>query len=366
MKKILYIVQLPPPVHGVSSMNKYVVNSPVINDQFNTRVIGLRFSRNNTELEKFTFAKLIPFFGYAWKILKLMLTFRPSLVYFTLMPTGFAFYRDAFYIFLLKRFRAEIVLHLHGKGIAKTVMNSRWKRRIYHMVFRNTHVICLSKTLSKDVDEIYKTEPYIVPNGIQVQPKMWVGYNGEKRPLPQLLFLSNYIENKGILVLIEAMTILKKKGYRFKTRFVGAPTNLSIDCLNKILRENDLEDYADIVGPLYDEAKYKEFRNADVFVFPTYNDAFPLVNLEAMQFSLPIVTTYEGGNPDIVVNNETGFLVETRNPQMLAEKIAVLLDNEALRVAMGKKGYERFINNFTLKHFELNLKDTLTNILTAC
>jgi glycosyltransferase involved in cell wall biosynthesis len=304
--------------------------------------------------------------AYTWKILKVMLTFRPSLVYFTLMPTGFAFYRDAFYMFLLKCFRAEIVLHLHGKGIHKTVMNSRWKRRIYYMVFRNTHVICLSKTLSNDVNEIYKTEPFIVPNGIQVHPNMWVEYNRDKRRVPQLLFLSNYIENKGILVLIEAMVMLKEKGYRFNTRFVGAPTNLSIENLTNIIDENGLKGYADVVGPLYDEAKYTEFRNADIFVFPTYNDAFPLVNLEAMQFSLPIVTTYEGGNPDIVVNNETGFLVETRNPQKLAEKIAILLDNEALRVEMGQKGYDRFINNFTLQHFEINLKDTLTNILTAC
>jgi glycosyltransferase involved in cell wall biosynthesis len=365
-KKVLYIVQLPPPVHGVSAMNKYVVNSPVINEQFATTVIPLHFSKNVKQLEKASLSKIGIMLSYGFRIMKEMIRFRPKLVYFTLVPTGFAFYRDAFYVFILKLFGARIVLHLHGKGIQKQVTGSRFKQKLYSWVFRNTRVICLSPILSKDINQIYKAKPYIVPNGIQVQPALCSENRKTEKKVPQILFLSNYIENKGVLVLLHALALLKEKGYRFRTRLVGAPSNVTVEILQRKIEEYKLTGDVDIVGPLYDEDKYNEFRQADIFAFPTYNDAFPLVNLEAMQFSLPVVTTCEGGIPDIVVDGETGFIVERRNPQMLAEKLALLLDNEILRVKMGKNGYERFMNNFTLQHFEINLKDTLTSILTAC
>ena len=364
--KVLYIVQLPPPVHGVSAMNKYVVNSAVINEQFFTRVIELKFSKSNHELEKVSFQKFIRLLVHGFRIFKTMWKFRPGLVYFTLMPTGFGFYRDALYVFLLKLFSPTLVLHLHGKGIQRQIAGSRLKRWLYRKVFHKTEVICLSTTLAADVAEIYNGSPHIVPNGIPLQAAM-TSPSEEKTPekVPQLLFLSNYIENKGVLVFLQALAILKEKGYRFSARLVGAPAHFSIETMNRFLAQYELTDMAEIVGPRYDKEKYEEFRKADIFVFPTYNDAFPLVILEAMQFSLPVVSTDEGGIPDIVHNNETGFLVERRNPQMLAQKIAVLLENRERQREMGQEGYERFVSHFTLEHFERNLKSTLTAILAS-
>ena len=111
------------------------------------------------------------------------------------------------------------------------------------------------------------------------------------------------------------------------------------------------------------DEKYLEFQKADIFVFPSFNDAFPLVILEAMQFSLPVISTFEGSIPDIIIDNVTGFLVETHNAYRLAERIAILLKDKDLRIEMGKKGYERFINNFTLSHFENNMNKTFQSIL---
>ena len=82
-----------------------------------------------------------------------------------------------------------------------------------------------------------------------------------------------------------------------------------------------------------------------------------------MQFSLPVISTYEGGIPEIVIHNETGFLVSTKNADMLADKIAILLKDKDLRIEMGGKGYERFLNNYTLNHFENNMNRTFQTIL---
>ncbi len=362
--RILFLVQLPPPIHGVSTMNTHVIESNIINQNFDINVIDLRFVNSMDQLQKFSISKVVTALKYCFEIVNKMLIFKPALVYFTIMPTGFGFYRDAFYVFILKIFKVKILLHLHGKGILKN-SNNLVKKNIYKWVFKDTYIICLTERLTEDISEVYRDDPFIVPNGIEVQPKINGIINRSNRSIPQILFLSNYTRNKGILVLVEALSILKNQGYIFNARFVGAPFDISIEFLQNTIDHHKLTEVAEVLGPLYDEDKFLEFQKADIFVFPTYNDVFGLVNLEAMQYSLPVVSTFEGSIPDIVIDNETGFVVETQNAQMLAEKIALLLKDKDLRIEMGKKGYERFINNFTLDQFITNINKTFQDILSS-
>lgn len=364
MKHILFLGQFPPPVHGVSVMNNFVRNSNLIKQEFSIDVIDFKFSTSIQKLEKFSIEKVFKALSYSFRILKTILTKKPELVYFTITPTGFGFYRDAFYVFLLKWFNIHIVLHLHGKGIKKN-SGSFIKETLYQSVFNNTSVICLSKTLSEDIKEIYKGQPFLIPNGITLHNKTELQKRMTKKTVIQILYVSNFIRNKGILVLVEALSILNKKGYNFNARLVGSPSDITVEMLNKTIQESGIDRVVTVVGPLYDDAKFKEYENADIFVFPTYNDAFGLVNLEAMQYKLPVISTDEGSIPDIVIDNETGFVVEKQNVTMLAEKIRILLEDEDLRIQMGAKGYERFLNNYTLQHFEVNMLKAFKTILSV-
>jgi glycosyltransferase involved in cell wall biosynthesis len=366
-RKILCILQLPPPLHGASIMNSHVINSEVIRKNFSITVVNLQFVRSIAELEKFSFLKVYKAFLYGFKIVKIVITEGPDLIYFALAPTGFAFYRDAFYVFLLKLLRRKIVFHLHGRGISKNVKDNSLKKCLYKVVFKNTNVICLSKCLAMDISEVYKSTPFIVPNGIQVRSQSNKLENHLNCSIPKILYLSNYIPEKGILVLIDALKILYTKGYKFKARFIGAPSVLSVDILEKIIVDLNLTECIKVTGPLYDDEKNEEFQKADIFVLPTYykNEAFPLVILEAFQFSLPVISTFEGGIPDLVIDSESGFLIEPKNAQALADKIAILLKNKNLRISMGKKGNDIFRNNYTLNHFENNMNKTFQEILST-
>ena len=93
-----------------------------------------------------------------------------------------------------------------------------------------------------------------------------------------------------------------------------------------------------------------------------HNECFPLVLLEAMMFSLPIISTSEGGIPDIVQNGETGFIVQKQNPEHLAEKILILINNPCKRKLMGVNGNEKFYKNYTLDIFEKRLTKILAVI----
>lgn len=363
-KKILCILQLPPPVHGASLMNSYVVNSEVLRRNFTIDIVNLQFAKSIKELEKFSLLKVYKALSYGFAIAKIVITQRPDLVYFNLTPKGFAFYRDAYYVLLLKLLNSKIVFHLHSKGIKDNIKKSFLKKKMYAWVFKNSNVICLSERLSEDISELYRS-PYIVPNGIKILPKTNGIQNRSNKSIVNVLFLSNYIRSKGILVLIDALSILHSQGYLFNARLVGAPADLTIEFLENLIANQSLAEVVKVTGPLYGNDKLAEFQNADIFAFPTYNEAFPLVILEAMQHSLPVVSTLEGGIPEMTIDGKTGFLVETQNAPVLAEKIAILLKNESMRMEMGKRGYERFMDNFTINHFENNMNYTFQTILDS-
>lgn len=356
-KKILCILQLPPPLHGASMMNSYVANSKLINCKFKLEIIDLQFSKSVQHLKKFSLRKVFTALGYSVTIIKKMVKFKPDLVYFNFAVCGFAFYRDAFYISLFKLFKSKIVLHLHTKGVKKSTENNNFKKNICTWVFKNTNVVCLSKKLASDIEDVFNSTPYIVPNGIPPQVMFNPNLTKESKKIPQILFLSNYIESKGILILIDALNLLKRQGYEFFANLVGAPADLSIEKLNQIINTKNLTSSVKVVGPLYNEDKTKEFQNADLFVFPTFYEAeaFPLVILEAFQFGLPVISTFEGGIPEMIIDNESGLLVERKNSQMLAEKIAILLSDEKLRKEIATNGFQRFKEYFTLETFELNM-----------
>ena len=228
----------------------------------------------------------------------------------------------------------------------------------------------MSEILAGDVAEVFDHKPYIVPYGIVVNhndddQERRDQTKGKNKGIPVVLYLSNYIRSKGVLDLIDALKIIYEQGIDFRARLVGAPGDLSIEELKENLRRHGLEKVIEVVGPRYNSDKFTEYENADIFVFPTYyrNEAFPVVNLEAMQFGLPIISTTEGGIPDMLKDGESGYVITSQQPAQLASMISTLLKDEELRISMGRSNRQRFKNYFTLDHFLTNIHKVFDDIL---
>jgi len=361
--RILFLGQLPPPVHGVTMMNDYLVNSKILQANFHFDIVSLRFITSINEISKYSIRKVIKAIRYGCEVTKKLLRNKPDLVYFTISPKGYAFFRDSLYVLILKVSRKKVVFHLHGQGIRESSRSNFIIKALIAWIFRNSYVICLSERLIPDIEGVYRSTPYVVQNGIKVQSNSYERKSRDKTSVPNILYLSNYARDKGVLILIDALKILKDRGVPFHARLVGAPANLTVEFLLEVISKQNLEEFVEITGPLYDEEKRAEFEKADLFVFPSLNDAFPLVILEAMQYALPVIASFEGGIPDMVVDNETGFLISDIDANKLADKLTVLLENNDLRLEMGQRGHSRFMNNFTINHFEKNMLSTFQNIL---
>ena len=344
-------------------MNNYVVESEKIKDNFNAYVLNLRFLTSIEEITKFSIRKTIKAILYGFELIWKIRSQKPDLIYFSFSPKGYSFYRDTFYVFLIKLFKKKLVIHLHGKGVKVNTKNNSLRKKLYHLVFKNLYVICLSEKLVNDIEDVYLSKPFIVPNGIEPLKQSNDHKNHDFEGAPQILCLSNYMKDKGILELIDALKILNNKGYIFNARLVGAPIDLTIDFLRNLINSQNLSGCVEMIGPLYGTDKNNELKKADIFVFPSKNEAFPLVILEAMQSGLPIVSTSDGGISDMIIDNETGYLVEKENPQLLADRLAILLKDKDLRIKFGEQGLRRFAENYTLEMFETKMVNTLNLIL---
>jgi len=359
--RILFITPLPPPVHGAAVVSRQIMESQLIGDAFDCDFVNLSTSRNMKEIGKGSLLKIWRFLVAYAKTFRLLASHKYDLCYLAITCHGGSFLKDAPFVRLCKLFGKRIVIHQHNKGMSACV--DRWPyRSMLPSVYRNVKVILLSWHLYPDIEKIVpRTNVCICPNGINPGAAHYVERNNGT---PRILFLSNLIESKGVLVLLDALKILLEKGCPFICDFVGGQTS-EIDAarFEQEVTKRGLENRVFFLGGKYGQEKDEIFDRSDIFAFPTFygNECFPLVILEAMSHYLPVVTTDEGGIPDMVENGVNGFVCRRKDPSSLADSLQSLLSDSSLRHRMGQEGRRKLENAFTSEIFEKRMFDFLNS-----
>ncbi|MBM6991886.1 MAG: glycosyltransferase family 4 protein [Prevotella sp.] len=357
---ILFVMHMPPPVHGAAMMGKYIHDSRLINESFDCHYINLTTARSLEDIGHFRLGKITDFVRLLRNIRKQVKKLHPDLVYVTPNSTAPAFYKDFFIVQMLKSMGCKVVLHYHNKGVA--TRQGRWlDDKFYTRFFRNVKVILLAEALYPDVKKYVKREDaFVCPNGIPEEINV-----GAKQTLscPHILFLSNLLIDKGVLVLLDALRILKEEGIIFFCDFVGGETK-DFDQINfsREVEKRGLDEMVEYHGKRYGKDKDKLYASADIFTLPSFNEAFPLVILEAMSHALPVVATNVGGILSEIEDGKTGYICKARDAVSLAECLRKLLVDQELRTRMGEAALRKFQQEFTLEAFEKNMK----SILSAC
>lgn len=371
---VLVLAQLPPPEHGASAVNRQVVNSLTLRDAFDMTVIPIAMSGDITRLRQFDLTKIwrsLALFGSTAKAL--FGRRRPDLVYFTLSPAGWAFYRDLALITLIRAACIRHVFHLHGRGITSSIEQAPWRQRLYRFAFARSYVITLGGTLRGEVKGLVDDDRiYVVPNGVADTVSASTPPHDRDAPRhcpedhpPRVLFVSNMLEEKGPLVLLDALALVARQGVRFDAYFAGAwRASLSEDRFNAHVKALGLEDQITHLGPVYGDAKARLFAGADLFVLPTYyqHEALPLAVIEAMMHGLAVITTRVGALPDLVTDQVNGVLVEPTDTDQLASALQRLLTDADLRVRYGRAAREKYEASLTSQRFEERLKAVLLEI----
>ncbi|SIT93814.1 Glycosyltransferase Family 4 [Pontibacter indicus] len=116
-----------------------------------------------------------------------------------------------------------------------------------------------------------------------------------------------------------------------------------------------------MVGFQSDTAPYYKLMN--IFCLASQREGFGLVAAEAMFHELPVVATKVGGLQDIVVNNETGILVNANRPEQIATAIDKLFSNQDLIISMGKKGRLRAEKEYSAERYVKEVEEMYKELL---
>jgi glycosyltransferase involved in cell wall biosynthesis len=371
--RMLVLAQLPPPEHGASVVNRQVVNSQILAEAFDLTVIPIAMSADITRLRKFGLVKIarsLRLFGTVAG--QLFGRTRPDLVYFTLSPAGWAFFRDLALIAMIRMAGLRCVFHLHGRGVAASIEKAPWRRHLYRFAFARSFVITLGGALRDDITGLAPDDRiFVVPNGVADsagQPRNTGNDEGTRRPNdspPRVLFLSNMLKEKGPLVLLEALAMVAERGVPFEAQFAGAwRPPISKDGFAARVQALGLEDQVTLLGAVYGEAKARLFADADLFVLPTYYDheALPLVVIEAMMHGLAVITTKIGALPGVIADQASGELIEPANISQLASALEKLLTDPDLRARYGRAARQKYEADLTAQRFEQRLREVLLQI----
>jgi len=178
---------------------------------------------------------------------------------------------------------------------------------------------------------------------IDASYKFFSNYFNVPKHRKVVLFVGRIIKEKGVFDFLKAAESLSDEDYSFF--LVGdGPLNSAI---SNFIERRGLTDKVFFLGLRNDVPTF--MKRCDVLVLPTYYfEGLPVVILEAMACGKPVIATRHRGCEDEVVDGETGYLIDAKNPRQLAGTIEKLLGNPSLCKRMGMAGRKRVVEHFAL------------------
>ena len=180
------------------------------------------------------------------------------------------------------------------------------------------------------------------------------GRNKDGEHLPMILSVGRMVEKKGFDTLLRAYALMRDQGLKFRAVLYGDGEKRAQ--LEALVRQLELHDIVEMPGSILQDELVEVYRQADMFAIACQilengdRDGLPNVLVEAAAMEVPIVSTDVSGVPELIDDGINGFLVPSRDPQALAERMAKLLLDPQLRREFAQAGRERVLRDFDLQN----------------
>jgi glycosyltransferase involved in cell wall biosynthesis len=230
--------------------------------------------------------------------------------------------------------------------------------RLIHVHMRNDYIaLQLSKVERFISPSLYLSSTYakagipsdkisVISYGVNVKRFSQVVKVSAEEPI-RFTFIGYLGVHKGVHILIEAMDLLLKKGYLGNLCTINIiGVGIMADDLAKFVTNNQIESAVKLWGKIAHTQIETVYRCTDVLVTPSiWPENEPVTILEAMAAGIPVLASAIGGNLQLVEDGVNGYLFESGNSVLLAEKmIEMALDRNLIKL-MGRKAYEKMAEN---------------------
>ncbi|MDX2083028.1 MAG: glycosyltransferase family 4 protein [Rickettsiales bacterium] len=163
--------------------------------------------------------------------------------------------------------------------------------------------------------------------------------------------------------MIRALAILRDWG--IACEYVIGGVGHQENYLNNLAQELGVEKNFKILGWVSDKKTF--FENIDIFILPSFGETFGIVLLEAMLYKTPIITSNSWGPDEIITDKINGLKVpredEEKMPQLIAQAIKTLIDDQDFAKKLAENAYETFFKNYSCEMVGKKLSDILQNIV---
>lgn len=342
MKKVCIIAQFPPPIHGLSKAVETMYNSYLREKYIFNKV-------NMTNNKKF----IINF-------LKLLFS-RDDLYYLTMAQTKGGNFRDLLILYLLKLKRKRTIVHLHGGyfrrmletecGDIQQSLNRYIIKRLQGAIVLGESLVAIFEGLI-DESRIFTVENCVDDKYLlgEMELKKKLNQTKSKKTL-NILYLSNFIESKGYKDVLEVAKLCKqRKISNFKFVFAGVFFNCESEAeFFDIINSNDLASLVEYRGFVQGKEKLSVLNECDVFMLLTRypKEGQPISVLEAMGNGMAIITTNHAGVPDIVSENENGYMFQYNDYEGILEKLNNIKCRRDILIQIAMNNRNKILRNFT-------------------
>lgn len=195
----------------------------------------------------------------------------------------------------------------------------------------------------------------LLPNAIadESRPQVQAPSDINQPVLLTVSRISHLEEYKGHEYVIRAVARLRRKFPNLIYNIVGDGTGRAK--LEKLRADLNLNKSVRFLGRVAEDELDYQYQNATVFIMPSRGEGFGIVFLEAMARGLPVICGNLDASPEVVVDGETGLVVDPCSVDEICEAVSLLLEDKERRSHMGRRGVEHVCRNYTSFHFSERL-----------
>jgi glycosyltransferase involved in cell wall biosynthesis len=227
-------------------------------------------------------------------------------------------------------------------------------------------MVVLSETWREEVGKrvsLPKNKLFVVNNPITQDFEQTALQMPIKRSEAVILSLGTLGKDKGVFDLLEGVSIAAGR-VAFKLVLAGPDREPGIrERVQTFITERGLEDFVTVEGSVWGEQKLELFRQASIFVLPSYIENFPLVILEAAAAGHAIISTPVGATPEFFKDGVSALFVEPKSPEQIARAIVTLIANESERASLGRAARETFCARLSRMAILESLKNVYESVL---
>ncbi|MBH0160332.1 N-acetyl-alpha-D-glucosaminyl L-malate synthase BshA [Fictibacillus sp. 26RED30] len=244
----------------------------------------------------------------------------------------------------------KIVTTLHGTDITVLGYDPSLSEMIKFGIEKSDVVTSVSHQLKADTLELLNINKDIIPVHNFVDERVYYrrSNNAELRQTygieeneKVIVHISNFRKVKRLEDVIKSFALIRKE-LSSKLLLIGNGPELTTAC--ELVRELDIEEDVLFLGK--QENVGELFSICDLKLLLSEKESFGLVLLEAMACGVPVIGTNIGGIPEVIVDGETGYMVELGDPESVAQKALALLQDEEKLMAFRENSVRHVKENF--------------------